>query len=353
MPFPRLIFFLLLSFSILAGCKKEESDQTDDFFYLKNDGANLPVWVQGNAASGKIVVILHGGPGGNGLIYDEAIKGFSDPMEDDFLMVYYDQRSGGISSGNFSNDEMTIEQHVEDLHKLIVLLKHQYGADNSFYLMGHSWGGTLGTAFLLTEDYQNDIAGWIEVNGAHNMDIFPEITRRLLETGREMVDRDLEKDQWEKIIDYCQDLDTNNLSTKEKSRLNQLGQRAESLLFKSDILVQSAPEGTGYDVLVDFPFFSGHNPITAYYNNLLTSAVMWDDLLKVNYTEDLHRITVPCLFVWGPFDHIIPIRFGEEAFAKVGTTDKTFVSIERTAHSPMVNRPHSFVSELKTFIREH
>jgi len=35
--------------------------------------------------------------------------------------------------------------------------------------MGHSWGGTLGTAFLINPINQMHISGWIDINGGFNI----------------------------------------------------------------------------------------------------------------------------------------------------------------------------------------
>jgi len=120
-------YFALLIFIILFinSCKKEDLGNLNDFFYLRNDGADLPVYVEGNGYSKKFVIVIHGGPGGDAQIYNNFSKAFSKTLEDNFAMVYYDQRGSGTSVGKFNGDLLNVNQHVEDLEKLITLLKSQ------------------------------------------------------------------------------------------------------------------------------------------------------------------------------------------------------------------------------------
>ena len=48
----------------LSACEKQGFYQGDHFF-VKNAGAEMPVYVKGNIQSGTFILFLHGGPGGN------------------------------------------------------------------------------------------------------------------------------------------------------------------------------------------------------------------------------------------------------------------------------------------------
>ncbi len=80
--------------------------------------------------------------------------------------MYFDQRGSGNSQGSYSRDDISVELMAEDVLTLVEVLKEKYGIDSRFILMGHSWGGTLGTATLLKD--QSNFIGWIDVDGAHN-----------------------------------------------------------------------------------------------------------------------------------------------------------------------------------------
>ena len=118
---------------IANSCKDNyDYNRVDDFFYLRNDGADMPVYVEGNLSSNTFIVVLHGGPGGDAHAYNSAISAFSDRMESNFVMVYYDQRGSGTSMGRYKNSILTVEQHAEDLNFLINLLLDKYGLGIKF-----------------------------------------------------------------------------------------------------------------------------------------------------------------------------------------------------------------------------
>lgn len=106
----------------------------------------MPVSVRGNKSSGIFIVFLHGGPGGTAL-QKIGLPAF-DALEESYATVFWDQRGSGSSQGNSSDKLLTLGQFVEDLDKLIDLISYKYDHPKIF-LMGHSWGGCLGTAYLL------------------------------------------------------------------------------------------------------------------------------------------------------------------------------------------------------------
>ena len=354
MKFATHILLSILVSALLMACEGEDSDPTEDFFYLKNKGANMPVWVEGNPAAKKIIILLHGGPGGNAVIYNTGVTAFSDPLEEDYLMVYYDQRGSGAASGNYSKDDLTIAQHVEDLDKLITLLEHKYGSDNQIYLMGHSWGGMLGSAYLLEGDNQQRISGWIEVDGAHTFQMEAEIARRLIETGTDQINSNNSRRQWEDIVEYCEDLDTNNVSDQEQIRLNNYGHRVENYLIQAD-LIDTRNAGEALVDAYNYTFESGNNYVGSFYNQMFTASGlgMFDEIKNINYTNQLSTITIPCLFAWGRHDYVVPWRFGQEAFNAVSSTRKRLVIFEFSGHSPMINEPDEFNAVVKSFVNDN
>ena len=63
------IWLLTLLSTILLSCKKENVSKLSDSFHLKSNGADMPVHVFGNASDKTFIILLHGGPGDNGLAY--------------------------------------------------------------------------------------------------------------------------------------------------------------------------------------------------------------------------------------------------------------------------------------------
>ena len=85
----------------------------------------MPLYIRGNGTSKVFIIVLHGGPGGHGLQY--SLGEYADDLEADYAMVYWDQRGQGMSHGSYDKSDITLDVIVEDLRKVILLLKGMVG----------------------------------------------------------------------------------------------------------------------------------------------------------------------------------------------------------------------------------
>ena len=341
-------FFCCLVLMSFLACQKEVvtlSTQTEDNFYIRNGGSDMPVWVYGNSASKVLVIMLHGGPGGNGLTHHNLRA--NRELEEKYAMVYWDQRHQGNAHGHLSNEEVTIGHMIEDLHLLVRTLKKRYGEENSIFLMGASWGGKLGTAFLATETYQNDINGWINIAGALD-------TRREVAGIRDMVNRigqnELDAGNntafWTEFRDYANGLDTAKLSLKQYLKINRYSHQVES-----NLLQVTAPDNSS----IDRDIVSPHNPVNALLMNvqLNSSPFMERDFFQMSQVSALEKITLPSLVIWGQYDFVVPTIMGHLTYERMSSSDKELKIYEASSHSPQYNEPDRFVMDVSQFIETH
>ena len=151
------IYTLLAALCILS-CGDVDLKQ-GDVLYLRHKGADMPAHVYGNIPSKTFMILLHGGPGGNGLEYRGGR--YVEDLEKEIAVVYWDQRGQGNSRGNGHQETLNMDLLLDDLDQLVVMLKHQYGDDINLFLYGHSWGGTYGTKYMMSEARQVQFNGWI------------------------------------------------------------------------------------------------------------------------------------------------------------------------------------------------
>lgn len=340
----KQLLFLLLTFTLIIGCERESSnpENLNEHFIVETQGAYLPVQVEGNLASNQLIIMLHGGPGGDAQAYNIASPTFSKAMEERVAMVYYDQRGSGSSSGQYAARDLTIDQHVRDLNRIIDALKTRYGNEREIILMGHSWGGALGTAFLLQPGIQSTIKGWIEVDGAHNFSGTEAIVQQFERIGQEMIDLGSSVDFWNESLDFVRNLDPS--SDADLTELNSLGFRAEQYLGQDGYL--SGEDLT--EAYRELDFYSKHDKNRAASNLLFTSSGfgMYDEVINLDYTEQLSNIKIPTLLLWGAYDMVVPPTLGREAYQKLGTPNnlKQIVVFSTSGHSPMVNEPKAFTN---------
>jgi pimeloyl-ACP methyl ester carboxylesterase len=156
------IFLMLFNFS----CSKEEINYNNlnETFFVRHKNADMPAHVHGNGSEKVFLIILHGGPGGSGIGYrGNTIR---SEIEKNNAVVYFDQRGSGSSQGNYTDEDVSIDIMAEDVLALTKVIRAKFGDDSKLFLMGHSWGGTLGPAVLLKN--QDEFLGWIDVAGYHD-----------------------------------------------------------------------------------------------------------------------------------------------------------------------------------------
>ena len=345
----KIIYFFIFTAALFlfSGCEKEDLYDLNDVFYVRYKNADMPAYIYGNGASKVFVIVLHGGPGGKGLDYR---PGALSELESDYAIVYFDQRNSGMSSGSYSSKELTVERMAEDILALVKVIKYKYGDDISLFLFGHSWGGTLGTEVLLMD--QTPFKGWIESDGGHNL---AELIERQLpmfkRVAKEQIALGNSTRFWERTLDVVNDIDPVNYTEHDGDKLNSLAYKCESVLLRDKVL--TTPEGI--DMHMMSTLFQT-DPATAAINgaNIGRIMVKQNDIWNtIDYTDRLHEITIPSLFLWGDYDLVIPPELGEEAYENIGSTDKQFILYEKSGHSPLMNEYEKFASDMRNFIERY
>jgi proline iminopeptidase len=116
------------------------------------NGSRFHAETFGNPAN-PVIVFLHGGPGGDYrslLRLRERFNGYS--LADEYFLVFWDQRGAGLSTRH-GKESLTLDVYLADLNALV----NRYSPVRPVYLIGESWGGMYGTAFI--NRYPQRVAG--------------------------------------------------------------------------------------------------------------------------------------------------------------------------------------------------
>lgn len=327
---------------LLTSCTKKKT-KTSERFYFRNDGADLAVQIDGNFASKTFILLLHGGPGGGGAAYNYGY--YADKLEEHYAMVYLDQRGNGSSQGNYDKSRLTLAQNSKDIYDLTRFLKKKYGPGLSVFLMGHSWGGLTGTHALVTTNIQSEIKGWIEVDGAHDFGFSDkEAIKFFLKVGNNELNTANNGDFWQPVVNKVSAMDTNNISISDQLYLNKTGFEAE----KKVSAINSEKDKTSKP-----PFAIANSPdisLNVYLSNLIVNPTLNLESQATPLTSQLSKITIPCQFLWGKYDFVVPTALGYSAYNLVSTAQKELVIFEKSGHSPMSNEPDLFASKVIGFV---
>jgi proline iminopeptidase len=340
------ITFNLLIIIGLMSCQKEKITQganAHDVFFLQEDGISLPIQVHGNVASKKMLVMVHGGPGGNAITFrtDDMIA----KVEKEIAVAYWDQRIAGSSQGSLPASDLPAFR--SDVKKVLQLLKFRYGNDTELYLMGHSWGGFLTPYFLEDGDNQDMVRGWLQVDGAHNYAKSDSLTKEmLLFVAKREIAANRNTSAWQARIDYC-NAHPFDESPAVRDKLNEFARKAEN----------DVPEtaSTSTDILRQL-IFNRDIAITSQLSNGINSALV----LKIDkqayaaqISENLNKITIPILLMWGRHDFVCPIGLTEDIKTHISSTDITEKVFEQSGHYPMLNEPTEFWKSVVDWVKAH
>jgi pimeloyl-ACP methyl ester carboxylesterase len=342
----KLLFLNLIL--LLTGCQKEKitlSADASEAFYVENTGASMRVLVQGNTLSKTFILFIHGGPGVSSYFYDT--KYISRNIGDKYAIVYWDQRNAGASQGTSNGGYLHLDQMVEDLKKVIEVLKFRYGQDMSLFLLGHSFGGLLAVDFITTPGYQDLIKGYIDVDGSHNYPLNDTLTRQMLLTeGNFQVSQNKNIEGWRPIISYCNS-HLGNFTLEESQQLETYATQAENYIDSINhinivnlVLKYSIPDQI---------------PLTAVLSNLLYSedSNFNKELAVTQFSSSLNIVTIPALVLWGKYDFTCPQALGEDFYNRINSNDKSMAISQISGHNMIFQDKKFFCDEVNAFVLNH
>jgi pimeloyl-ACP methyl ester carboxylesterase len=339
----RIFLYIITFCFFLIACSKDKSEQYERF-YIRFDGADLAVQVEGNIASNIFILVLHGGPGSNGLAYN--ISKYSDILESEYAMVYLDQRGHGASQGKYGEKRVTLLQLAKDAEEVVKTLKLKYGTESKVFLMGHSWGGLIGTKALIDTDIQNYISGWIEADGAHDI---PKLNRDLVKMFRFYAEEQISKGNdiefWQsEVLKLINEIDTNNITFVQSLAMNKLAYRAEAKIPEVN-----KPEKYAVD---KFSLSKSPYGIMSIISSNFTAIAISNETESASLTDKLYKIHLPTLLIWGKYDFVTPPSLGQDAYDLISSDVKYFHILNNSGHSTMIYEPIKFTTLIKEFIEE-
>lgn len=328
---------LVLAALAMAGCGPSPST-----FHVRSEGADMPIAVQGNMASGKLLLFIHGGPGGTSIARIGA-RAFTR-LERSAGIAYWDQRAAGNAQGNVRPESLALDRYVGDLDLVVDVLKQRHPA-MQLYLFSHSWGGPVSANYLADSGRQAKVKGWITVDGAYSI---PE-TNRLgrewaIARAHDWASEGKEPELTKQALAWYEAhpaIDPTNFQ-QHIQFVRKLGG------YIADPQKAEAPDRLGLVFAHPYAFMSD-----VFNNGYTVSNFTLDRLLKVDTLPALARVSVPTLMVSGRLDGAVPVGMAEQAFARLGTPaeQKTLRLFDASAHDPMREEPDAFAEAVEQFLR--
>lgn len=307
----------------------------DSTFALDLGGVRQWISVRGRDARAPILLFLHGGPGTAQLTYSRTPQ---RPLEEDFLVVNWDQRGAGRSyRPGMPRASMTIERLVLDTVELIEELRVRLGRSR-VYLVGHSWGSILG--LLVAQRRPDLLHAYIGVGQVVNMARGEEASYEftLQQARRRNNTLALRSLEWIGPPPYRSSLALG----VQRGWLSRFGGSMHrgglgGVMTKNLSLRDLRP--------LDLPRLAA--------GFLFSQRTLEPQMREVNLARDVPRVEVPVYLCEGRFDHLVPSSLAAEFAGELEAPSVELVWFEDSGHLPHVEEPQAFAALCRRVLGRH
>ena len=288
--------------------------------------------IRGVDRTNPVLLFIHGGPG---TAETPLVHSVMKDLQEDFVVVTWDQRGAGLSfSKDVPPETMTIEQFITDGHELVEYLKERFGTEK-IYVMGHSWGTVIG--MYLIDRYPEDFYAYVGigqvVNKTENERISYEYAyNKAVETGNEKAIRELEEIGPPVDGMYGDDPLSTGAFRTQRMWLGKLG--GVSYGKTSDLQYYSL-----YILSPEYTIFDSLNVLKG---KSFSIPLMQHQLFGLDFFTEIPEVQVPVYFFTGRHDYNSSFELVEEYYNVLKAPKKELVWFEESAHSPNLEEPDRF-----------
>lgn len=317
------------------------SPAPENSFWVERNDAVMPVWVRGNIESGVFVIFNHGGPGSSGTLESiieanpgDGQLGQESPfkiLEEDYAVVYWDQRHSGLSKGDVDPNDSQPDDFGLDLAAVVDAISERHDPDRLF-LVGQSWGHFVALNYLTSLDSwpsnQAMIDGYIGYKGNHEQGMAYEVAREALVAHAESsIEVGTDVEYWQGVVDFYQ----------ARPVLAEVSDYWTHYMYLDEVMGGSISVPDRISASVRASFLSPFNGFTYYSNNRATNQA--EEFMELVVTDrsirtTIDRLSVPTLLVYGRGDLIAPVEVGESIYREIGTSPehKDLLVLEDSRH---------------------
>lgn len=298
-------------------------------------GTQQWITLRGKDRSKPVLLYLAGGPGGSDLAWT---RKYLVTLEDDFVIVNWDQPGSGKSYKAVSASQLTPERYLNDARELVEHLRTRFDQPK-IYLLAHSWGSFLGVWLAQRHpEYFHAYIGCGQMVNTTQNDVM----------GYELALRELE-------------------SAGKNKQLEALKKKGPPPYIGSKMVMDYAATGTvtlrymnahtpgedgqGRPNLTKAMFLASEYTLTDKLNVLRgalnTFPVVYPQLEKVDLREQVTCLEIPVWFALGRWDANAMSSLAEQYFQMLEAPQKTLIWFEKSGHLPHYEEPKRFAQMMK------
>ncbi|MFD3157998.1 alpha/beta fold hydrolase [Haloimpatiens sp. FM7330] len=305
--------------------KNRDKNSVYELKKIEIGGIEQWILIRGKNRDNPILLFLHGGPGSAQIAVSKA---YFSKLEENFIVVNWDQRGAGLSySKDIPKNTMTVKNFVNDTKELIYYLLNTYNKKKIF-LVGHSWGSGLG--ILVADKYPQLIQTYVGIGQIGDM-------------------QENEKIAYEYVYNYAHK--TNNI--RAIKQLKKIGEPPYNKLINSMRIRSRWTNRFGgklykFDMkqfMLNFLISSEYTIADAYKfikGNSYSMKTMWEEVSNLNLLNLVPKLNVPVYFLLGKYDYTVPFEIAEKYFNKLTAPFKEIIWFNNSAHCIPFEEPLKF-----------
>ncbi len=333
--FPAVLAILLLTYrtymqkTIRAKSKISTAAGIESLERVTLGGVEQWILIRASDQSKPLLLWLHGGPGATSL---PLASQHDTELVKHFVVVHWDQRGAGKSySADLSESAMTVEQFVSDTYELTQLLIERFNRPK-VYLIGHSWGTTVG--ILAAKQHPDLYHAFVGIGQSVSDEgevvgyqfALEQATRQENQNALNALES-IGPPPWTTVDQY-------STYARWINTFGGTGRQYTILDYIRDLLF--SPDYTLRDV---YRFQAGQR-------FSLVTMLENGELQQINLFEQAGTLEIPIYFFQGRHDYSTPGEVVEKYYEAVQAPQKSLIWFEESAHFPQWEEPEKFTNEL-------
>jgi pimeloyl-ACP methyl ester carboxylesterase len=298
---------------------------------IKLGGQEQYVIIRGKDITKPVMLFLHGGPGSPEFTF---MKSTNPAIENDFVMVYWEQRGAGKSySKNVPVETMNMAQFISDTRELSIYLANRFKKDKIF-IMGHSWGSLLG--ILTAHQYPELYYAYFGIGQVCSQYRGEKISFEWAKEQAKIQNNTKAQEALSKMT-FPDSLASSKVwgdfLMKERNYVSQLGGGVTHKMTSMLPLVGMVLNAKEYTVTDKMNFMKG---------SMFSLKHLWPEVMQKNLFRDIDSMRIPVYIFQGRYDNQTPYPIAKEFFNQLKAPVKEFYTFENSAHSPAMEEADKF-----------
>jgi len=302
-------------------------------------GQEQYLFIRGANSTKPVMLFVHGGPGSPELSF---MKNYNRDIENDFIMVYWEQLGAGKSySENIPLESMNLAQFISDTRTLSEYLAKRFNQEK-IYIMGHSWGSLLG---ILTA-YQ-----------------YPERFHAYFGVGQVAHQYRGEKISFEWVKEQAH-------QRKDESAIKKLSEmKFPDSLASSTEWIEFVMKERNFDIqfggsmrnltgmwpmvkmVLSTEEYTLNDKVNYMKGNMFSLEHLWPEVINTNLFLEVDSMQVPVYIFQGIYDYQTPHAVAKDFYDQLKAPKKEFFTFANSAHSPLMEEVDKFNSIVREKVK--